>query len=40
MPGMDGRQFLRRLRTSERWAAKPFSDVTLLERVRRLIGDA
>lgn len=66
MPGMDGRQFLRRLRASERWAsvpviiatgfatdevqpgahapvdvlAKPFSDAALLERVRRLIGNA
>lgn len=66
MPGMDGRQFLRRLRADEVWGqlpvivtsgltaeemepmsgracdvlSKPFSDVALLARVRRLIGDA
>lgn len=64
MPGMDGRQFLRRLRALPQWNAlpvilttgrtveevkiesecevlsKPFSDVALLDRVRRLIGDA
>lgn len=66
MPGMDGRQFLARLRASAPWRdlpvivssgfpeqdiaslgelgtdvlPKPFSDTTLLTRVRRLIGDA
>jgi CheY-like chemotaxis protein len=64
MPGMDGRQFLRRLRALPQWTAlpvilttgrtveevkieydcevlsKPFSDAALLDRVRRLIGDA
>ena len=66
MPGMDGRQFLRRLRADTAWSTlpvilasgltaedldpatarscdvlpKPFSDVALLARVRRLIGDA
>jgi CheY-like chemotaxis protein len=64
MPGMDGRQFLRRLRALPQWNAlpvilttgrtveevkidsdcevlsKPFSDAALLDRVRRLIGDA
>ena len=64
MPGMDGRQFLRRLRAVPQWKnlpvilttgrtaeevrgecdcevlCKPFSDAALLERVRRLIGDA
>jgi len=64
MPGMDGRQFLRRLRALPQWntlpvilttgrtveevkvesecevLSKPFSDVALLDRVRRLIGDA
>jgi two-component system, OmpR family, phosphate regulon response regulator PhoB len=66
MPGMDGRQFLRRLRAEQAWGrvpvilssgltaeemepfaeldcdvlSKPFSDVALLSRVRRLIGDA
>jgi len=64
MPGMDGRQFLRRLRALPQWStlpvilttgrtveevkiesecevlSKPFSDAALLDRVRRLIGDA
>ena len=64
MPGMDGRQFLARLRSSPEWQrlpvilttgrsaedvarengcdvlSKPFSEVALLDRVRRLIGDA
>jgi CheY-like chemotaxis protein len=64
MPGMDGRQFLRRLRALPQWntlpvilttgrtveevkiesecevLSKPFSDAALLDRVRRLIGDA
>ena len=64
MPGMDGRQFLRRLRATPQWKmlpvilttgrtveevraecdcevlSKPFSDAALLDRVRRLIGDA
>ena len=64
MPGMDGRQFLRRLRALPQWNTlpvilttgrtveevkiesecevlpKPFSDAALLDRVRRLIGDA
>jgi CheY-like chemotaxis protein len=64
MPGMDGRQFLHRLRALPQWKAlpvilttgrtadevkglgdcevlsKPFSDAALIDRVRRLIGDA
>ena len=64
MPGMDGRQFLQRLRALPQWKAlpvilttgrtveevkglcdcevlpKPFSDAALLDRVRRMIGDA
>lgn len=64
MPGMDGRQFLNRLRALPQWKTlpvilttgrtveevkgvcdcevlpKPFSDAALLDRVRRLIGDA
>ena len=64
MPGMDGRQFLARLRSTPQWQrlpvilttgrsaedvarengcdvlSKPFSEVALLDRVRRLIGDA
>ena len=66
LPGMDGREFLRRIRSSALWRrlpvilssgfptddiaelsepntellAKPFSDVALLMRVRRLIGEA
>ena len=64
MPGMDGRQFLHRLRALPQWKAvpvilttgrtveevkglcdcevlpKPFSDAALLDRVRRMIGDA
>jgi CheY-like chemotaxis protein len=64
MPGMDGRQFLARLRSTPRWQhlpvilttgraaeemaresgcdvlCKPFSEAALLDRVRKLIGDA
>ena len=66
LPGMDGREFLKRLRATALWRhlpvilssgfpaddiaplaepdttvlAKPFSDITLLTRVRSLIGDA
>lgn len=64
MPGMDGRQFLTRLRATPAWErlpvilttgrsvddvarengcdvlSKPFSEVALLDRVRKLIGDA
>lgn len=64
MPGMDGRQFLARLRSTPQWQrlpvilttgravddvarengcdvlSKPFSETALLERVRKLIGDA
>jgi CheY-like chemotaxis protein len=64
MPGMDGRQFLARLRSTPQWQAlpvilttgrpaedmaresgcdvlrKPFSDVALLDRVRKMLGDA
>ena len=64
MPGMDGRQFLDRLRSTPQWQqlpvilttgravhelarenrcdvlSKPFSETALLERVRKLIGDA
>ena len=64
MPGMDGRQFLARLRSTPQWQqlpvilttgrvvddvarengcdvlSKPFSEIALLERVRKLIGDA
>lgn len=66
MPGMDGREFLERLRADDAWQGlpvilstgmldedaapavepgiellpKPFSDTALLDRVRRLIGDA
>ncbi|HEX2441368.1 MAG TPA: response regulator [Methylomirabilota bacterium] len=64
MPGMDGRQFLARLRSTPEWErvpvilttgrsvddvarengcevlSKPFSEVALLDRVRKLIGDA
>lgn len=64
MPGMNGHEFLARLRAERTWAGlpvilttgyadadvppepgtdvlgKPFSDTALMERVRRLIGDA
>jgi CheY-like chemotaxis protein len=64
MPGMDGRQFLARLRSTPQWQGlpvilttgraaedmarengcdvlrKPFSDVALLDRVRKMLGDA
>jgi twitching motility two-component system response regulator PilG len=64
MPGMDGRQFLARLRSTPEWErlpvilttgraveamaresgcdvlAKPFSEVALLDRVRKVLGDA
>ena len=64
MPGMDGRQFLDRLRSTPQWQhlpvilttgrsvhelaresgcevlSKPFSETALLDRVRKLIGDA
>ncbi len=64
MPGMDGRQFLARLRSTPQWQrlpvilttgravddvarengcdvlSKPFTEIALLECVRKLIGDA
>ena len=64
MPGMDGRQFLARLRSTPQWQrlpvilttgrsvddvarengcdvlSKPFTDIALLEHVRKLIGAA
>jgi CheY-like chemotaxis protein len=63
MPGMDGRQFLARLRSTPQWErlpvilttgrsvedmarehrcdvlTKPFTDIALLDHVRKLIGD-
>jgi CheY-like chemotaxis protein len=63
MPGMDGRQFLARLRSTPQWQQlpvilttgravddvarengcdvlpKPFTDIALLDHVRKLIGD-
>jgi len=63
MPGMDGRQFLARLRSTPQWQrlpvilttgrsvddvareygcdvlSKPFTDIALLDSVRKLIGD-
>ena len=63
MPGMDGRQFLARLRSTPQWQrlpvilttgravddmarenscdvlTKPFTDIALLDHVRKLIGD-